>query len=730
MFYFVFFSNMKLILIQIMLISTFNINGQRTRNLAGNRMIQEVVFAPPETGIRQITRHSQPSTQHNDKNNYVLIIHNLFGNGDKTANKLIFAPGAAMFVQPSQLIKHERNTVTSHKTEIKSTFGQFESKIVHSSETTSKTQSNPVFDNHLINPYHLSSTGNMFNDDGINNDNSFPSIQSESNNALMQPVDNKNVLQNSFQDSVNKLDQRFGWNEQLERWKWLKALQEAKSKPKSVTTDSPVVSNSKNTTRTKNPKTFGLAPIQELVKPYKELGTLGPYKSETAPEDKQFLDLITQGLHPLQEIVVDKPKQRTDSDGTQAEGFGEVPGLHSLQAFSNLETTEKEPFQGNLRNPIGSNMLQSYEQNFMQSVYKKPLFGPKPKRDTVQISGDLPSKTNEPDSFMLSSEYISTNLRQPSKLQKSPNGFGLNHGINNHPNIFNFFSTAEKKSDPAFTSISGEQNIIAPVHNIDSPAQITTDLSSSTPTVNIADTAGHFTERKRNGGWNSHRGKIIPILSTLPQQQGSLSDMFPVDMNTLPALEMVAHYLPVATMTRKLHKTLRDTLPVGALLNKFGSKAGQPRALLPWVSNILLPALSLNSIIEKNIREKSSYVNMQGRLIDKVTETSTRHRLNITHQFKPFIKTAMTEQVNFKTKQFPKSVSLLVSRSKSTPMAKSSNTKSNWNRNINTNRLRSPVLSSSRRPRKSQTTRQSILRPRRQRWGRQQIPLLPVQIRG
>jgi hypothetical protein len=73
------------------------------------------------------------------------------------------------------------------------------------------------------------------------------SIQSESNHALMQPFDNKKILQNSFQDSVNNLDRRFGWNEQLERWKWLKALQEAKLKPKSVGTDSPVVSNSKNT---------------------------------------------------------------------------------------------------------------------------------------------------------------------------------------------------------------------------------------------------------------------------------------------------------------------------------------------------------------------------------------------------------------------------------------------------------------------------------------------------
>lgn len=701
------FSNMKLILIQIMLISTFNINGQATRNLAGQPMRQDVFFAPPKTGIRQITRHNQPSTQHKDRDNYVLIIHNLFGDGDKTVNNLIFAPGAAMFVQPSQLIKHERNTVTSHKTEIKSTFGQFESTIVHSSETTSKTRSKPAFDNHLINPYHLSSTGNMVNDDGINNDNSFPSIQSESNHALMQPVDNKKILQNSFQDSVNNLDRRFGWNEQLERWKWLKALQEAKLKPKSVATVSPVVSNSKNTTRTKNQKTFGLAPIQEFVKPGMELGTLGPYKSEIAPEDKQFLDLITQGLHPLQEIVVDRPKQRTDSDGAQEEGLGEIPGLHSLQVFSNFDTTEYEPFQGDLRNPIGSTMLQSNGQNFMQSMYKQAN-----QPDTVQLSGDLPSKTNEPELFMLSSESTSTNLRQPSKIQKSPNGFGLNLGINNHPNIFNLFSTAEQKSDHAFTSINNEQKSIAPVNNIDRLTQIPTDFSSSNPTVNIADTAGHFSERKRNGGWNSHRGKIIPIFSTLPQQQGSLSDMFPVDMNTLPALEMAAHYLPVATITRKLHKTLKDTLPVGALLNKFGSEIKHHRPLLPWVSNILLPALSLNSIIANNIREQSSYVNMHGRIIDKVTETSTRHRLNITHQFKPFKKTAMAEQVNFKTKQFPKSVSLLVSRSKSVPMAKSSNTKSNWNRNININRLRLPVLSSSRRPRKSQTIRQSIRRQR------------------
>jgi hypothetical protein len=432
-----------------------------------------------------------------------------------------------------------------------------------------------------------------------------------------------------------------------------------------------------------------------------ELGTLGPYKSETAPEDKQFLDLITQGLHPLQEIVVDRPKQRTDSDGAQEEGLGEIPGLHSLQVFSNFDTTEYEPFQGDLRNPIGSNMLQSNGQNFMQSMYKQAN-----QPDTVQLSGDLPSKTNEPELFMLSSESTST------KIQKSPNGFGLNLGINNHPNIFNLFSTAEQKSDHAFTSINNEQKSIAPVNNIDRLTQIPTDFSSSNPTVNIADTAGHFSERKRNGGWNSHRGKIIPIFSTLPQQQGSLSDMFPVDMNTLPALEMAAHYLPVATITRKLHKTLRDTLPVGALLNKFGSEIKHHRPLLPWVSNILLPALSLNSIIANNIREQSSYVNMHGRIIDKVTETSTRHRLNITHQFKPFKKTAMAEQVNFKTKQFPKSVSLLVSRSKSVPMAKSSNTKSNWNRNININRLRLPVLSSSRRPRKSQTIRQSIRRQR------------------
>lgn len=725
---------MKLILIQLILIFAFNINGQTTRNLAGNPMIQEVVFASPEAGIRQITSNNQPSTQYRDRDKYVLIIHNLFGDDDTTANQLIFAPGAAMFVQPSQLVKHERNTVTSHKTEIKSTFGQFESKIVHSSETTSNTQSKPAFDNHLMNPYHLSSTGTMFNDDGIKNDNSFPSIQTESNHALMQPVDNTNVLHNSFQDSVNNLDRRFGWNEQLERWKWLKALQEAKLKSKSIAPDSPVVSNSKNSTRTKNPKTFGLTSIQELVKPEKEQGTLGTYKSKTAPADKELLDLITQGMHPLQEIVVDRPKQRTDSDGTQAEGLGEIPGLHSLQAFSNIETTEKEPFQGDLRNPIGSNMLQSHGHNFMQSVYKKPLFGPKYKQanrqNTVQLSGDLPSKTNAPELFLLPSESISTNVLQPSKIQKSPNGFGLNHGIKNHPNILNFFVTAEQESDPAFTLISSEQKGIAPVNNIDSPAQIPTDLSSSNPTVYIADFAGNLPERKRNGGWKSHRGKIIPILSTLPQQQGSLSDMFPVDMNTLPALEMAAHYLPVATMTRKLHQTLRDTLPVGELLHKFGGQIKHPRALRPWVSNILLPALSLNSIIEKNIREKSSYVNMHGRLIDKVTETSTKHRLNITHQFKPLIKTAMAEQVNFKKKQFPKSVSLFVSRSQSGPMAKSSNTKSNWNRHINTNRLRSAVLSSNRRPRKSQTIRQSILRPRRQRWGRQKTSLLPVKIRG
>jgi hypothetical protein len=68
-------------------------------------------------------------------------------------------------------------------------------------------------------------------------------------------------------------------------------------------------------------------------------------------EDKQFLDLITQGLHPLQEIVVDRPKQRTDSDGAQEEGLGEIPGLHSLQVFSNFDTTEYEPRLS--PNPLG-----------------------------------------------------------------------------------------------------------------------------------------------------------------------------------------------------------------------------------------------------------------------------------------------------------------------------------------------------------------------------------------
>ncbi|CAC5414899.1 unnamed protein product [Mytilus coruscus] len=661
---------------------------EKERNFFGDTKRRQVLFELPDA-FQRPTQHQRQYQNNKASDDYAHTIYNLFGNNADRDDQVIYAPGVAAFIRPARLITHERNTVTTHKTEIKSTIGQVESKIVHSEEFSTNTRSKPRIDPRNVKKFGLPEVNlidNLFNLADSTKEN-FPAIQSKRNNELMQPLDN--TLYNSGLNSNRKNN----WKKSFEKRKWIQELQEARNKQ---------IEFQKKQMNTP----FGLSPAQELVQQINYKPFMGTKKNVRASQNKQILDMITQGLHPLQEMIMDeKPKQRTQK-GTEDEEISEVRGLHSLQAYSKPESLDFSLFNSDLKRPVGSNLLESSANNFLQSMNdlrpnskvktihsdygSSNNFASQSKNEygllqdykqfvnQLPVTDYLPTKIKEPIFHMFSTENIAspqTSLTIPSNLSDK---FGLRNGINNHHNILDYFTGSENGNN--------NHGLIS----FESKPKETVSSDFISP----------------------------PIQSPKLIRHRSSDDKFPININSLPTLELTAHYLPVAIIKAKNSRNSRLQLPAISIPGKIRPGTIKSNALLPWVSNILLPSLSLNKLTEKNIKETASFINMHGRLIDTVTETKSRKQFNFTQRFKPLVKALLAAPVHA-AQRSTGAVPLLVSRSRTIPI----------NETRGNRRHQNPHSKFSRRRQQLSNHRAGSLQPWRQRWGQSQRSLVPVNLR-
>lgn len=693
---------MKLIFAHVILLLIFNANGQIQRNFFGDSKGQHVLFELPDV--------FQPSKQHQSNkvsDDYAHTIYNLFGNEADSDDQVIYAPGVAAFIRPARLIAHEKNTITTHTTELKSTIGQVESKVVHSEEFSTNTRSKPRIDPQNVKQFGLpevSMIDNLFNL-ADNTKHNFPAIQSERNNELMQPLDN--TLYNSDLNPNRKNN----WRESFEKRKWIQELQEARKKQIEF-----------HDKQTKTP--FGLSPSQELVKQINKKAFMETKKIDRAAQEKQIIDMITQGLHPLQEMITDdKPKQRTQK-ATGEESISEVRGLHSLQAYSKPESLDFSLFNTDLKRPVGSHYLSSSASNFLKTMNDlRPSagvetihsdygssnnYGSQSKNEygllqdykqfvnKLPATDYLPTKIKEPIFHMFSTDNIAspqTSLTFPSK---SSDKFGLRHGINNHHNILDYFTGSEiGNNNHGLISFESKPTETVSSDFISPPIQLPKPIRQT-----------YFDGRDYPG--------VISSKNTVTQGP-LLQDKFPIDINSLPTLELTAHYLPVAIVKAKKSKNARVQLPAISIPRINRPNSIQSNALLPWVSNILLPSLSLNKLTEKNIKETASFLNMHGQLIDTVTETKSRKQFNFTQRFKPLVRALLAAPIRA-AQRSPGMVPLLVSRSRTIPINETRGKRRRQNPN-------------SRRRRPLSNQRTGSLQPWRQRWGQSQRSLVPVNLR-
>lgn len=702
------FVEMRLEVLNVLLIATFEIFGLHNV-VSSNTDSGEVVVEPAPT--EKVPNKQQRTPTMGAK--YTKVIYDLFGIHNTPSSEVIYAPGVSAFVKPAARSFRGNNAHSNlnQRSNHSTSLANPETNTISLGNvgTNAHSMHINVMNNTKFGLPGVSLLSNLFSV-AENLESQYPGI--EGTQLLDRSLNSKSPVPNN---DLSTLWNRNHWREQAEKQKWQRDVEAAKH-------------------RQTRAKAKTQKEINHEIRERKQFEALIADKEALG---KKLIDMITQGLHPMQQLVSDSSNVQKPGNamGNELEK-SEVPGLHSLQAYANPEINEWVVPNSDPLNPVGTNLLEPSANDFLSSVQDlrmkpestsaiestntlsvlkdKLLSSPnsapslefKTFVNSLAATNELPSKLREPV-FEVMSSNLQDVQKNPQVIQDQPRNFGLQNGINNHPNILNYFKAAKtERNQENAVQLSFVKSPTVTKESL-KPVVMTTRVSISNK-IPIEDR-----DYSKTRGLNEfyHGNNIL-----------SLREKFPVNLDSLPSLQLTADYLPLASLTSAANNDKADSIAHNAFRELARSSKDSP--LLLWNSNVILPSITSITANDNSKAKHISLVDSNSQSFDPLKDEAASKQTRFAEQFKPLLQAMVRAQLNSGNgKRSAKSVPLVVSRSKPVGIRTGTNDTVSFVRTNNRSNNRSSSRSNS-------SKRTGKLIPVRQRWGLSHRNIVPVKANG